>query len=203
MTGNNNAVSTPTVPGTYTYTPTGGENITCMPINAGATSPETVATGGGVTSPTNTTQGNGVTVTVTSGTVYTVVGSTIGLGSGATVNNSGTLNISSFFNGYGISAGANGRSQAGGNSLNNLVGGQIITAGGNAVSIYVSATNSSSTANTLSNAGSITTSGANSAGMRLNSGATNTSSEYDHEYGHDYNKRYSGIWYSGLWCWCG
>lgn len=156
--------------GTLSYSPSGGQNITCKPINVG----ETVATAG-VTSPTNTTQGNGVTVTVTSGTVYTVVGSTIGLGSNATVNNSGTLNTSSFFNGYGISAGANGRSQAGGNSLNNLSGGQIITAGGNAAGIYVSATNASSTANTLSNAGSISTSGSNAAGMRLISGSSSSS----------------------------
>jgi actin-like ATPase involved in cell morphogenesis len=84
-----------------------------MPVNPSATTAETVATAG-VISPTNTTQGNGVSVTINSGTTYIVVGSTIGLGSNATVNNSGTLNTSSFFNGYGISAGANGRSQAGG-----------------------------------------------------------------------------------------
>ena len=158
--------------GTPLYTPLGGNDISCQPVVSGDSN--SVATAG-VISPTNTTQGNGVTVTVTSGTIYTVVGSTIGLGSGATVNNSGTLNTSSFFNGYGISAGANGRSQAGGNSLNNLAGGQIITAGGNAAGIYVSATNASSAANTLTNAGSIVTSGANSAGIRLNSGATNSS----------------------------
>jgi hypothetical protein len=174
LTGTNNTSSTPTLPGTYTYAPTGGENITCMPVNTSATTAETVATAG-VISPTNTTQGNGVSVTINSGTNYIVVGSTIGLGSNATVNNSGALNTSSFFNGYGISAGANGRSQSGGNSLNNLSGGQIVTAGGNAAGIYVSATNASSTANTLSNAGSISTSGANAAGMRLISGATNSS----------------------------
>lgn len=122
LTGTNNTSSTPTLPGTYTYSPTGGENITCMPVNTSATTAETIATAG-VTAPTNTTQGNNITVTVAAGTIYTVVGSTIGLGSGATVNSSGTLNTSSFFNGYGISAGVNGRSQAGGNELNNLSGG--------------------------------------------------------------------------------
>ena len=156
--------------GNLNYAPGNNANITCKPINVG----ETVASAG-VISPTNTTNGNGVRVTVTAGTLYTVVGSTIGLGSGATVNNSGTLNTSSFYNGYGISAGANGRSQAGGNELNNLSGGQIITAGGNAAGIYVSATNAGSTANTLTNAGTITTSGAGSAGMRLNSGASSAS----------------------------
>lgn len=156
--------------GDLNYAPANNANITCKPINGG----ETVASGG-VISATNTTDGNGVRVIVVASTVYTVVGSTIGLGSGATVNNSGTLNTSSFYNGYGISAGANGRSQAGGNSLNNLSGGTIITAGGNAAGIYVSATNAGSAANTLTNAGTITTSGSNSAGMRLNSGATNSS----------------------------
>ncbi len=174
LTGTNNTSSTPTLPGTYMYSPTGGENITCMPVNTSATTPETIATAG-VIAPTNTTQGNNITVTVAAGTIYTVVGSTIGLGSGATVNNSGTLNTSSFYNGYGVSAGANGRSQAGGNELNNLSGGQIITAGGNAAGIYVSATNAGSTANTLTNAGTITTSGTGSAGMRLNSGASSAS----------------------------
>ncbi|HAT39005.1 hypothetical protein [Polynucleobacter necessarius] len=139
-----------------------------MPVNTSAITAETVATAG-VISPTNITQGNGVSVTINSGTTYIVVGSTIGLGSNATVNNSGTLNTSSFFNDYGISAGANGRPQAGGNSLNNLSGGQIITAGGNAAGIYVSATNASSTANTLSNVGS------NAAGMRLISGSSSGS----------------------------
>ena len=156
--------------GTLNYTPGNNANITCKPINVG----ETVASAG-VISATNTTDGNGVRVTVAAGTVYTVVGSTIGLGSGATVNNSGALNTSSFYNGYGISAGVNGRSQAGGNSLNNLTGGTIVTAGGNAAGIYVSATNAGSAANTLTNAGTITTSGSSSAGMRLNSGASNSS----------------------------
>jgi hypothetical protein len=172
LTGTNNTSSTPTLPGTYMYSPTGGQDITCMPVNTSATTPETIATAG-VTAPTNTTQGNNVTLSVAAGTIYTVVGSTIGLGSGATVNNSGALNTSSFYNGYGISAGANGRSQAGGNTLIN--NGSIVTGGGNAAGIYVSATNAGSTANTLTNAGTITTSGAGSAGMRLNSGASSSS----------------------------
>lgn len=158
---------TPVPVGANPYSPVNGQTVECSPAGAPATA--------GVISATNTAEGNSVNVTVAANTIYTVVGSTIGLGSYATVNNSGALNTSSFYNGYGISAGANGRSQAGGNSLNNLSGGTIITAGGNAAGIYVSATNAGSAANTLSNAGAITTSGAGSAGMRLNSGASSGS----------------------------
>ncbi|WP_114689415.1 hypothetical protein [Polynucleobacter necessarius] len=58
--------------------------------------------------------------------------------------------------------------------MNNLTGVTIVTAGGNAAGIYVSATNAGSAANTLTNAGTITTSGSSSAGMRLHSGASNS-----------------------------
>jgi Autotransporter beta-domain len=154
---------TPVPVGANPYTPVNGQTVECSPAGTPATA--------GVISATTTTEGNSVTVSVATGTAYTVVGSTIGLGSNAVVLNSGALNTSSFYNGYGISAGANGRSQAGGNDLRNLPGGTIVTAGGNAVGIYISATNASSTANTINNAGSITTSGANAAGIRLNSGS--------------------------------
>lgn len=114
---------------------------------------------------------NNNNVTVTEYTTIQLSGSPIGLASGNTVSNSGTLNSNSFTNGYGMSAGANGRSQAGGNTFTNTSTGSIVTAGGNAAGIYISATNSTSAANTINNAGSITTSGANAAGIRLNSGS--------------------------------
>ena len=114
---------------------------------------------------------NNNNVTVTRYTTIQLSGSPIGLASGNTVSNSGTLNSNSFSSGYGMSAGANGRSQAGGNSYTNTSTGSILTAGGNSAGIYISATNASSSANTIVNAGSITTSGANAAGVRLNSGS--------------------------------
>lgn len=150
------------------YTPdTSGTTVTCIP--SGSTSAGVISTQG------STSAGNNVTVNVNSGTVLLINGSTIGLGSGANVTNNGNLNTSSFYNGYGISSGANGRSQAGGSTIANtpITGvsgtGSITTGGGNAVGIYISATNASSSANTITNAGSITTSGANAAGVRLNS----------------------------------
>ncbi len=147
--------------GSNAYAPTGGEIISCASGGTAANS--------GITAPTNTTsQGNGISITLNSSMVYSLNYSTIGLGSSSTVSNSGSLDTGSFYNGYGISAGANGRSQAGGNTINNL--GSITSAGGNAAGIYISATNTSSAANTISNAGTIQTTGANAAGIRLNSG---------------------------------
>jgi len=148
------------------YNPTGGESITC---SSGSTP---VATSGINSQANSTTLGNSVSVTINSGMFYDINGSTIGLGSGTTVNNSGILNTNSFSNGYGISTGTNGRSQAGGNTISNLASGQIQTAGFNADGIFVSATNASSAGNTITNAGSITTSGISAYGIRLNSGAT-------------------------------
>lgn len=152
------------------YTPdTSGAIVTCIP--SGTTSAGVISTQG------NSGAGNNVTVNVNSGTTLLINGSTIGLGSGANVTNNGNLNTSSFYNGYGISSGANSRSQAGGSTIANtpITGisgsGSITTGGGNAVGIYISATNASSSANTINNAGSITTSGANAAGIRLNSGS--------------------------------
>ena len=152
------------------YTPdTSGTIVTCIP--SGTTSAGVISTQG------NSGAGNNVTVNVNSGTALLINGSTIGLGSGANVTNNGNLNTSSFYNGYGISSGANSRSQAGGSTIANtpITGisgsGSITTGGGNAVGIYISATNASSSANTINNSGSITTSGTNAAGIRLNSGS--------------------------------
>jgi len=142
------------------------QTITCSSTSTSG-SPQTSSNA--ITVSGNTDNNNNVTITQ-----YTTIqlsGSPIGLASGNTVSNSGTLNSNSFTNGYGMSAGANGRSQAGGNSFTNTATGSIITAGGNAAGIYISATNASSAANTINNAGTITTSGANAAGIRLNSGS--------------------------------
>jgi hypothetical protein len=74
-----------------------------------------------------------------------------------------------------MSSGANGRSQAGGTSFTNESDGTIFTGGTYAAGMYISATNSSSAANTLTNAGAIETAGVGAAGMRLVSGATSSS----------------------------
>ena len=147
------------------YTPdASGTVVTC-------TSTTTPAATAGVTSTTATTPtsfGNNVTVNIGAGTVLDISGSTVGLGSGARVTNNGTLNTKSFTNGYGISVGANGRSQNGGATINNSASGSIITAGSNANGIYISATNSGSTGNSITNAGSISTSGSSADGISIN-----------------------------------
>ncbi|QWE21036.1 autotransporter domain-containing protein [Polynucleobacter sp. AP-Kolm-20A-A1] len=153
---------TPVPVGANPYVPVNGQTVECSPGGAAATA-------GVISAPNTTTQGNGVNVLINATTQLTIDGSTVGLGSGAVVNNNGSLDTSSFYNGYGISAGANGRSQAGGNELNN--NGSIVTKGGNAAGIYISATNATSIGNSILNAGSINTSGANAAGIRLNSGS--------------------------------
>lgn len=149
---------TPVPVGANPYAPASGQTVECsvggVPASTGIIS-----------------AGNGVHVIVNSPAELTVNGSTIGLGSGAVVSNSGDLDTSSFYNGYGISSGASGRSQAGGSSISNTSTGSITTAGGNAAGIYISATNATSVANTIVNAGQINTLGANSAGIRLNSGS--------------------------------
>ena len=156
------------------YTPdTNGTSVTC--VASGATSTGVISTQG------STTSGNNVSVTVASGASLVINGSTIGLGSGANVTNNGNLNTSQFYYGYGISSGANGRSQAGGSTIIN--NGTIYTGGTNAAGIYISATNASSAANTISNlhdplvigSGAIQTAGAGAAGIRLISGATSSS----------------------------
>ena len=90
-----------------TYAPTQGQTVTCSPTGTTST---------GVQTPQENTTVNNVTVNINPGTELNINGSTVGIGSGSTVNNSGSLNTKSFFNGYGISFGVNGRSNAGGNT---------------------------------------------------------------------------------------
>ena len=134
-----------------------------------------IATTGVISTQNTTTIGNNVTVNIVNGTSLIIDGSTIGLGSNANVSNDGNLNTSSFYYGYGMSSGANGRSQAGGNTFVNELNGTIYTGGGYAAGMYVSATNASSAANALTNDGRIQTDGSGAAGIRLVSGATSRS----------------------------
>ncbi|WP_161491103.1 beta strand repeat-containing protein [Polynucleobacter hirudinilacicola] len=115
------------------------------------------------------------TVTITQYTTIQLSGSPVGLASGNTVTNYGTLNSNSFTNGYGISFGANGRSSTGGNTVINELTGEIITRGTNANGIYVAPTNSGSTGNTITNIGSVTTYGNSAAAISLMSGSTGSS----------------------------
>lgn len=155
------------VGGCDNYTPTEGQTVTC---SSGITPAATT----GVQSST-TTANNNITVNVLEGTVLNINGSPIGIGSGATINNYGTLNSRSFFNGYGMSAGVNGRSQAGGSTLNNFASGRIITGGGGSDGIHILARNATSRSNFILNAGSVQTSGADAYGLHIESGATSTS----------------------------
>lgn len=148
------------------YSPSEGQTVTC----SGSVSPAATS---GVQTPT-TTSNNNITVNVLSGTTLSINGAPIGIGSGSTVNNYGVLNSRSFFNGYGMSSGANSRSQAGGSTLNNFSSGQIITGGGGSDGMYIVASNASSRSNTIFNAGSVQTSGANAIGVHISSGATSS-----------------------------
>ena len=145
-------------------TDTNGTVVDCQPSTTPA------ATAGVVSTQSSTAVGNNVTVNISSGTILNFPGSTVGLGSGATVNNYGTLNTNSFYYGYGISIGANGRSQAGGATINNY--GSIITAGTGSNGIHISSTNASSIANTINNSGSIQTSGAGANGIQVTNGGS-------------------------------
>ncbi|OYY57940.1 MAG: hypothetical protein B7Y05_15080, partial [Polynucleobacter sp. 24-46-87] len=133
------------------------------------------ATEGVISTANSTSIGNNVSVEVANGTSLEINGSTIGIGSNANIINRGNLNTSSFYYGYGMSSGANGRSQAGGSTLLNASNGTIYTGGGYAAGMYVSATNASSAANSLINDGAIQTAGVGAAGMRLVSGASSSS----------------------------
>jgi outer membrane autotransporter protein len=144
------------------YTPASGVTVTCT----SSTTP--AATAGVISTQNSTTSGNNITVNIGSGTVLDFQGSTVGIGSGATVNNSGTLKTNSFYFGYGISSGANGRSQSGGSTINNY--GVIITGGTSASGINISSTNSSSTSSTVNNTGSITTTGTGAHGIQITNG---------------------------------
>lgn len=112
------------------YVPLNGDVVVCTPT----VSP---AAGQGVIAPERNTTNNNISVTIQAGTFLDINGSNIGLGSGSTVINDGRLNTQRFTNGYGISAGVNGRSQLGGNSITN--NGDITTAGSNAHGIFISA----------------------------------------------------------------
>jgi outer membrane autotransporter protein len=156
--------------GCDSYSPIGGQTVTCTPtITPAATS--------GVLAPDNqTTIGNSVTVNVQNGTALRINGSLIGIGSNATVNNYGTLeSVSNFRYGYGMSSGVNGRSQAGGSTLNNFSTGQIITSGRDADGILIMSTAASSLGNIILNDGSIQTVGIDAIGAHIRSGSNSTS----------------------------
>lgn len=125
----------------------------------------------GIQAPENTSVNN-VTVTIENGAAIVISGSTIGLGSNSIVTNRGLLDTRSFFNGHGISAGANSRSEMGGNTITNETTGKIITGGSNAVGILINARRAGASGNTITNAGEITTSGNNADGIRLLTTAT-------------------------------
>ena len=145
------------------YAPTEGQTVTCSPtITPAATT--------GVQSTTNASNNN-ITVNVLSGTTLSISSSPIGIGSGSTVNNYGTLN-SVLSNGYGMSSGTNGRSEAGGSTLKNFSSGQIITGGQGSDGVYIRAGNATSRSNTILNAGRVQTTGADAIGLHISSGAT-------------------------------
>jgi hypothetical protein len=156
--------------GCDSYSPVGGQTVTCTPTITPA------ATSGVLAPDSQTTIGNNVTVNVQNGTALRINGSLIGIGSNATINNYGTLeSVSNFRYGYGMSSGVNGRSQAGASTLNNFSTGQIITSGRDADGILIVASAASSLGNIILNDGSIRTSGIDAIGAHINSGATSTS----------------------------
>lgn len=123
-------------------------------------------------SPLSSTAYDGINLTINRYTTINTSASPIGLASGSTVINNGSL-ISALNNAYGISFGVNGRSQNGGNTATNTIYGQIITTGPNADGITISASKAGSAGNTVTNAGSISTSGNASYGISIVSGSTN------------------------------
>ena len=153
------------VGGCTNYVPVAGETVNCTTGGTPSTS--------GVQIPEKNTTDNNISVNIQSGVRLDISGSTIGLGSGSTVVNAGTLSTRSFQFGYGISSGANGRSQAGGNTITNQASGVISTGGGGATGIYIWL-GSGALANTITNDGSIQTTGSNAYGIRLRSDSGNT-----------------------------
>ena len=143
---------------------TEGQTIVCK-----STGTETRTSG--IQAPENTTVNN-VTVTIENGAAIVVSGSTIGLGNNSIVTNQGLLDTSSFTNGHGISSGANGRSEFGGNTILNDTTGVIRTGGGNAVGILINARRAGALGNTITNEGEIETSGSSADGIRLLTTAT-------------------------------
>lgn len=155
------------VNGCSSYVPEPGQTITCNSSYGASTN--------GVQTPQNNTGNNAVTVNIEASSERSINGSTVGIGSGSTVINAGSLDTQSFYYGYGISFGANGRSTLGGNSVTITETGQVTTGGTNSDAIYVNSVSASSAANTVSNAGRLMTSGRNARGIRIlskNSDAT-------------------------------
>jgi outer membrane autotransporter protein len=156
--------------GCDSYSPIGGQTVTCAPTIT------PVATSGVLAPDSQTTIGNNVTINVQNGTALRINGSLIGIGSNAIVNNYGTLDsVRNFRYGYGMSSGANGRSQAGGSTLNNFSTGQIITSGRDADGILIMSSAASSLGNIILNNGSIQTVGIDAIGAHIRSGSSSTS----------------------------
>lgn len=157
---------------------TGGQTITCSSTSSGA-NPYAISTystsslppGGASLLATNTYDNN--IVTINTGTTIQISGSPIGLASASTVTNNGILISTGLTYAYGISFGANGRSQNGGNTVTNT--GSITTDSTNADGIMISATKASSTANTISNTDTISTTGSGANGITLKSGTSSSS----------------------------
>ena len=132
------------------YAPSAGQTVTC----SNAYAPSIL----GVQTPQNNTGNNNVTVNIDATAQRSINGSTIGLGSNSVVNNAGSLNTQSFYFGYGVSFGANGRSTAGGGTIVNS--GAIATGGTNAAGIYInSSAGAAGTSITNTSTGSISTTG--------------------------------------------
>jgi len=147
--------------GCSNYTPTTGEAVTCSSAYAASVS--------GVQTTINNTGNNNVTVSIDQTAVRSINGSTVGIGSGSTVTNAGSLNTQSFFNGYGISFGANGRSKLGGNTVVITETGSVTTAGGNGDAVRIDSSALTSSANSVTNRGILTTSGSNAEGISIDS----------------------------------
>jgi outer membrane autotransporter protein len=162
---------------------TGNQTIVCS-IDASVSAPQTstvpigtysTSTPAPAGSPALTSNAyDGINLTITQYTTITTPASPIGLASGSSVSNSGTLS-SNFLNGYGISFGVNGRSQNGGNSVINTATGSINTLQTNSDGIRISASKATSLGNTATNDGVITTKANGSVGISVSSGATGAS----------------------------
>ena len=171
--------------GCDSYIPSQGQTVVC---SVEGSNPDAK----GVQTPENNKTINDVTVIINEGVVLDVNGSNIGLGAGTTVRNSGTLYTRKFRYGYGMSAGVNGRSTAGGNDFTNEVSGIVLTDGADAHGMYINARLTSATDNAITNAGVVTTTGNRSDGIRLyttasdatnvivNSGSITTSGDQAH-----------------------
>lgn len=157
------------VGGCDNYSPSAnGSSVTC---NSTITPPATA----GVISPFgagSTTVGNGINLTISSGTILDIFGSTVGLGSSASVTNNGVLNTGLSSNGYGISSGVNARSQLGGSTIIN--NGSITTNGGTSSGVVIYADSVNGAENNVTNTGSILTRGNGSNGILVRNAAAIT-----------------------------